>query len=196
MVLKRTGTVVRPVSTARRAVTAAPVKKAVKRVKEFGSNLDFSKYFRYVTSVLSNTTFVLIFALSAFLCYNYTTKGETSHIVKFVSNFVTQFPSFKDSQCSIIGFLQVFVPFIPAVVSVRPSNRFATLVGVALYYVFVPERTVYEYLVHGIIMYLIVRTEVKSYRLIGFAMLFLSYIMQFALPLPSGEGYNCTTPSD
>nr|AQM55292.1 hypothetical protein 3 [Biratnagar virus] len=193
MVLKRTGTVVRPTTTSRRAVVAAPLKRAANRVKNFGSNLDFSKYFQYATSVLSNTTFLLIFAFSAFLCYNYTTKGEKSHIVKFVGNFVTQFPSFKDSECSILGFVQFFVPFIPAVVSVRPSNRVATLVGVALYYVFVPERTVYEYLVHGIIMYLILRTEVRAYRLIGFAMLFLSYIMQFALPLPSGDGHNCTS---
>nr|ACL37988.1 hypothetical protein [Ochlerotatus taeniorhynchus] len=77
--------------------------------------------------------------------------------------------------------------------TVQPSNRFLTLIGTMLYYVFVPERTVYEYLVHGVILYLILRTNNRQFRLIGVVLLFLTYVMQFALPLPTGQGYNCTT---
>nr|ARQ15947.1 hypothetical protein 3 [Dezidougou virus] len=194
MVMRRTGTAVRPKTTVTKAVSA-PVTKTprVRSLSNGTGKLDFGRFFSYATGVLTDTTFVLFFILSAYLCYDYNTGGNQSHIVKFVTNFVTQFSSFKSSKCTILNLILVIVPFIPAIFTVTPKNRFGAIACTFLYYVFVPERTVYEYLIHGAIIYLILRTNVRQYRMIGIVLLFLSYVMQFTLPLPTGATYKCNS---
>nr|UZH43541.1 hypothetical protein 3 [Feitosa virus]UZH43556.1 hypothetical protein 3 [Feitosa virus]UZH43571.1 hypothetical protein 3 [Feitosa virus] len=193
MVLPRNGTVVRPSRLPVPIASAQkPLPKSSKPITE-SEKLDFSKYFDYVTSAVSNTTFVVCFFLSAYLCYNYTTQGESSYLVTFVVNLITKFVSLKSAKCDILNFVLVSVPFVPAIMTVSPKRRFGAIICTVLYYMFVPERTVYEYLIHGAIVYLILRTTNKQFQLIGYALLFLSYVMQFAIPLPSGTGYNCTT---
>ncbi|AYW01745.1 membrane-associated protein [Uxmal virus] len=192
MVLQRTGTVVnqRTMASPNVPVPKKPtIKSRLAQIRDT-SGFNFSKYFDYASSVLLDTTFVMFFILSAYLCFNYTTKGESSHLVKFVKNFVNHFPSFADSECTILGLILVAVPFIPAIFTVSASNRAGAVFCTIAYYVFVPERTVYEYLIHGAIVYLILRTNVKQFRVIGLVLLFLSYIMQFTVPLPSGKGYS------
>nr|AQM55506.1 hypothetical protein 3 [Wallerfield virus]AQM55509.1 hypothetical protein 3 [Wallerfield virus]AQM55512.1 hypothetical protein 3 [Wallerfield virus] len=193
MALQRTGTVVKPRAVAARTVSAprtATVKAKLTRLRD-SANLDFSKFFDYATNILTDTTFMVFFVLSAYLCFNYTTKGTSSMLVAFVDNFIKHFSSFSDSKCSILGMLLVGIPFAPAILTVNPKNRFGAILCTVLYYVFIPERTVYEYLVHGALVYLILRTSNKQFKLIGVGLLFLSYVMQFAIPLPSGDGYSC-----
>uniref|UniRef100_A0AAU8JN62 ORF3 n=1 Tax=Dezidougou virus TaxID=1170421 RepID=A0AAU8JN62_9VIRU len=194
MVMRRTGTAVRPKTTVTKTVSVPATKTPRPKTTPNGvGKLDFSRFFNYATGVLTDTTFVMFFILSAYLCYDYNTGGDKSHIVKFVTNFVTQFSSFKASKCTILNLILVAVPFIPAIFTVTPKNRFGAIACTFLYYVFVPERTVYEYLIHGAIIYLILRTNVRQYRMIGVVLLFLSYVMQFTLPLPTGAAYKCNS---
>ncbi|UUV42178.1 MAG: ORF3 [Kustavi negevirus] len=196
MVMRRTGMVVKPRTSETRTVVARRALTNVQsnvrsKVESLRTNLDFSKFVSYATTVLTDTTFLMFFVLSAYLCYDYSTAGGKSHLVKFVTNFVTQFSSFKSNKCGILNLILVTVPFVPAILTVSPKNRFAAVASTALYYVFLPERTVYEYLIHGAIVYLILRTNNRQFRLIGIALLFLSYVMQFTVPLPTGTAFKC-----
>nr|AFI24677.1 hypothetical protein 3 [Santana virus] len=214
MVLRRTGTVVLPNSMKPKTASAQKPKKSRFSDMELSKVADYlvSKYngkggqmkkngdadfnlerlFDYVYKTLSNVTFLMFFATAAYLCYNYTTSGEKSHLVVFANNLTSKFPSLNPSKCSILEFVLVLIPFAPAILSVDKKKRVPALVFTVLYYIFVPERTVYEYLIHGLIIYLIIKANDQKFKLIGFVALFLSYVMQFAIPLPSGTGYNCT----
>nr|QHA33727.1 putative capsid protein [Atrato Nege-like virus 1] len=192
--------VVRPnvVKTVARARTQRPIVRSAvgsvrAKVSEKAQSIDFGRYYDYAFSSLTNTTFLVFFAMSAYLCYNFTHEQKKSYVFMFVKNFVKSFPAFKDSGCKMVTMVLAVVPFIPAFLNVQRRNRILVVVGVFIYYVFLPEKSVYEYLAHGILVYLILRTNNKGYRIIGFALLFLAYVMQFAIPLPTKAGYTCAT---
>lgn len=156
------------------------------------SSIDFTSYLEYVQRVLFNPTYILFFGFSAYLCFNYLHAHKKSHLWLFVEKFVKQFTSLADAKCSVLGVLLCFIPFLPVIVSVSPKQRTLAILCTFAYYVFIPEKSPYEYLAHGIIVFLILHTNNRGFRYLGVALLFLTYIMQFVFPLPTPKTpYTC-----
>ncbi|AHX42601.1 ORF3 [Tanay virus] len=207
MVLKRTTVAARKVTSSKTAgrpvkvteIRVTPKKTATKtsgKTERKSKDFDFSAYFDYTVKVLTNPSYVIFFVCAAYLCFNYMHEHSNSHLWTFVQNFVNKFTTFKTSACSILNMMLCFVPFIPAIVSVPSKNRSLTIICTIAYYMFIPERTPYEYLAHGIIVFLILKTNNQQYRMIGVALLFLTYIMQFVIPLPMPDvSYVCNGTS-
>lgn len=158
--------------------------------------LDFSKYLDFAYNSVSTPAYILFFGLATYLCYNYLHAHSKSHLFLFVKNLGTQFPSLGKSGCSILKFMLCFIPFLPAMMSVTAKSRPHCFLIVWLYYVFIPERSPYEYLIHGLIVFLIMRTKNREYRILGCVLLFVTYIMQFAIPMPAAsKTYTCADTS-
>ncbi|QOJ43138.1 ORF3 [Sandewavirus dungfly] len=168
----------------------SPKKKESKRLNV---NVDeFKKYFDYALSVMTDITFLMFFALSVYLCYDHSNNGKSSLIYKFVVNFVTSFPIFKKSLCKIYSLIVSLVPFIPVVISVPPYKRFTSVLMIFAYYFFLPEKSVFEYLVHSICMLLFVKTKITTFKIFSLVIFVVSYIMQFAIPLETGVQIKCS----
>nr|UDL13951.1 MAG: virion membrane protein [Xiangshan martelli-like virus 1] len=174
----------RPVASRRFTVVRNKIKNKL-------SSLNLSSYFNYVSNVLLDPTYLTFFALCTYLAFDYNNSNASSFIYVFVTNLIKNFPTLKSSGCSIVNSIIGLIPFVPSVILAKPNLRVPAAIGSFLYYRFIPERTVYEYLIHGIILYLILKTRNKNFRILGVSLLFLSYIMQFAIPLPASNPLVC-----
>ncbi|AVH76847.1 ORF3 [Andrena haemorrhoa nege-like virus] len=156
-------------------------------------SFDLTSFYNYTLNVVSDPTFLLLYCLSIYICYDYSNSHDKSHIFKFTKNLVTTFPSLSASACAVYNWIVAFIPFLPVILTVPPKLRIPTFIGTILYYSFIPERTVYEYLIHSVCIYLFIRTRNRYFRILSLSLLFLSYVMQFAIPLPANSVLVCNS---
>lgn len=162
-----------------------------RRFRNTVQSLNLTAFYNYAVNILCNPTFLLFYSLAIYLCYDYSNSHSKSHIYKFTQNLVTSFPSLSTSACKLYNAFVSLVPFLPVILSVPARSRVATIVGTILYYNLIPERSVYEYLIHSLCIYLFIRTKNKYFRILSLSLLFISYIMQFAVPLPANSILVC-----
>ncbi|AXQ04822.1 ORF3 [Culex Biggie-like virus] len=154
-------------------------------------SFDINSFFEFVVRCVSDTTFLVLFGLSMFLCFDYALSGADSKLVSFATSMSKRFPALLPAVCPIVELLIVAVPFLPSII-VSPKKRRPLVIFLAVaYYLFVPERTVFEYALHGLCAYCFVKTTNKQYKFVIFGAALLIYITQFTLPLTSSVDYNC-----
>ncbi|AIL49275.1 hypothetical protein 3 [Goutanap virus] len=183
-----------PPQPAPRAVVPPPIPPRKPKVQNF----DLNSFFEFVVRCVSDSTFLILFSISMFLCFDFSLSGASSKLVSLATSISTKFPTLLPAVCPVVEFLLVAVPFAPSIL-VSPKNRRPLVIFMALlYFFFVPERTVFEYAFHGLCTYCFVKTTNKQYKFVILGIALLIYITQFTLPLSSSVDYKCknSTSSD
>lgn len=163
---------------------------------------DLMSFQTYFLNIFSNTSFVVLFAISGFLIFNHST-ASLSYISKISKFLHTKLSISTHTSCEFTKLFVQCIPFIPAVLSVRDNQRIITGLVSLAYVTLVPEQTPYEFLIQGFLLLAFMRTNVTKYKMYIVLIMVIVYAGQFTVPFkfvydtcPNSTESTTTSPNE